>query len=394
MKSVHLSVTNDVLTDQRVNKMAQSLHRMGFRVFITGVRRSDSKPFDPDYARVNRLPMCFQKKFLFYAEYNIRLFFYLLFRRRDIYHSNDLDSLPANYLCARIRRKPLVYDAHEYFTGTAEVISRPPVHRVWKSLERFLLPRQDLMITVNQSMARLYREEYGVKPYVIRNLPRYKPPRGFIPADELSLPSHLDIILMQGTGINVDRGAEELLEAMRPEFGIRHALLLFIGSGDVVPKLKRMASTWDLGERVLFLDKMPPDELYEYTLHAKVGVSLDKDTNINHRYSLPNKLFDYIMAGVPQLCSSLPELVNIVKKYDTGLIAVNHEPAHIATCIQEMLSDKDRWKRWHTHSLEAARELCWEKEEKQVDAVYGRFISDSLPPSHLKVRAGNLPKRL
>ncbi len=367
---VHLAVTNDILTDQRVNKTARSLHRMGFRVYITGLRRADSKAFAPEYARVNRLPMCFQKRFLFYAEYNIRLFFYLLFRKRDIYHSNDLDTLPAVRLCAWLHRKPLVYDAHEYFTGTPELVSRPLVRNIWKRLERILLPGIKTMITVNESMARLYQEEYGLLPHVVRNLPDYKAPRGRIPSDELSLPPHLDIILMQGTGINPDRGAEELLLAMHPRYGIRNALLLFIGGGGVLEKLKQMAGHEKLGDRVCFLDKMPPEELHEYTLHAKVGLSIDKDSNINHRYSLPNKLFDYMMAGVPQLCSDLPEPASILRTYDTGLLIQSHDPAHIASRIREMLSNPEQWKKWHLNCLEAAKTLNWEKEEHQLRKAY------------------------
>lgn len=373
-KRVNLSVTNDVLTDQRVNRMARTLHDMGFEVHITGVRRKDSKPFNPPYATVKRIPLLFHKKFLFYAEFNLKLFFYLLFRKDHILVSNDLDTLPANHLAARLRRKPLVYDTHEYFTGTPEVVARPLVYRVWKSLERMLFPRQKLILTVNGSIASLYEKEYCKKLYVVRNVPLYKAPSGHIPADELSLPSHKDIIMLQGTGINIDRGAEELVMAMHPGYGIKHALLLIIGSGDVVPALKEMVKREKLEERVWFIDRIPPDELYEYTIHAKIGASLDKDTNINYRYSLPNKLFDYMMAGVPQLISNLPELESIVSKYDTGMMIKSHAPEDIAEAIKTMLSDRDRWKKWHNNSLEAAKTLCWENEEKVVQEVYRQFV--------------------
>ncbi len=374
MKKVHLSVTNDVFTDQRVNKMAQTLHAMGFEVYITGVRRKDSKAFSPLYARVKRISMMFHRKFMFYAEYNLKLFFYLLFKRFDLLVSNDLDTLLPNHLVAFFKRKPLVYDAHEYFTGTPEVVSRPLVQRFWKNLEKFLFPRQKTIITVNHSMATLYGNEYGKKLHVVRNFPRYKAPRGSIPADELSLPPDKDIILLQGSGINIDRGGEELVMAMRPEYGLKHVLLLIIGSGDVIPKLKSMAGKEGLNNRVWFLDKMSPEELHEYTIHAKIGASLDKGSNLNYRYSLPNKLFDYMMAGVPQLTTRLPEIEAIVTKYNTGMLIRNHDPAHIAQCIRDMLSDRDRWNTWHLNSLKAAKELCWENEEKIVRKIYDSYI--------------------
>ncbi len=377
MKKVHLSVTNDLYTDQRVLKMARTLHQMGFAVYLCGVRRNDSKPFSPDYAHIRRIPLIFHKKFLFYAEFNLKLFFQLLFRKYDVLVSNDLDTLLPNHLVSQIKRKPLVYDAHEYFTGTPEVVSRPFVWKVWKRLERWLFPRQRKIITVNDSIARLYKEEYGNTLHVVRNLPRYRKPEAAIPPEELSLTPHRRFILLQGTGINIDRGAEELVMAMRPEHGLKDVLLLIIGSGDVIPKLQEMVAHHQLKDRVWFLGKMAPEDLREYTKHAKIGVSLDKDTNVNYRYSLPNKIFDYMMAGVPQLVSRLPELEKIVSTYQTGMIADNHDPQHIADCIQEMLSDKERMKSWQQNALEAAKELCWEKEEQTIIEIYQEFLSDS-----------------
>ncbi len=373
-KRLILSVTNDVITDQRVGRMARTLHEMGFDVVIVGIRRNNSLPFTPVYAKVVRMPLFFQRSFLFYAEYNIRLFFLLLFKPCRLLVSNDLDTLPANQLVAWIRCKPLMFDAHEYYTGTPEVAGRPFVYRFWKALERFLLPRQKTLITVNDSLAALYRQEYGIKAHVIRNLPPYRPLQGAIPRDELSLPPHLDIVLLQGAGINIDRGAEELVMSMHPRYGIPAALLLIIGDGDVLPSLKEMVKQHGLANRVWFLQKMPYEQLCEYTRQASIGASLDKDTNLNYRYSLPNKLFDYIMAGTPQLVSDLPEPRRVIQKYDTGLIVQGHDPAQIADAIKRMLADRVRLKTWETNSLTAARELCWENEEKLLRPIYADFL--------------------
>lgn len=374
MKKVHLSVTNDLYTDQRINKMAQTLSVMGFQVNITGVMRPDSKVFSPPRVGARRMRLLFQKGFLFYAEYNIRLFFLLLSGHYDLYIANDLDTLLPNFLIARLKRTPLVYDSHEYFTGSPEIRDRPFVKWFWKTLEKKLVPRQKLMITVNTSIARLYEKEYGLKAYVVRNLPRYRHPTSRIPGDELSLPPHKDIVLLQGSGINMERGAEELLMAMHPRHGLTQVLLLIIGSGDVLPKLKEMANSAQLGDRVMFLDKMHPDLLHEYTSHASIGVSLDRGDSLNYRYSLPNKLFDYIMAGTPQLVSDLPEVASIVKKYQTGLVVKSHDPALIAASISDMLKDGERLRTWRQNALEAARELCWEKEEVIVKEVFERFL--------------------
>ncbi len=373
MKQAILTVTNDIHTDQRVNKAARTLNKLGYRVTIIGIKRRHSKPFAPSYASITRMPLLFHKNFLFYAEYNIRLFFVLLFSRFNLLVSNDLDTLPACHLAAFLKKKDLVYDSHEYFCGSPEIVSRPMVFRFWKKLEKLLFPKQKNIITVNQSIASLYEKEYSKQIAVIRNIPPYRSPGGCLPADELSLPPGKDIILLQGSGINVDRGAEELLQAMLPEYGLKNVLLVIIGSGDVLPKLKEMARRSAFSGRVQFFDRMSHDLLYEYTRYAKIGISLDKDTNLNYRYSLPNKLFDYIMAGTPQLASDLPEVASIIKKYNTGMLIQNHDPAHIAQSLQSMLDDPIRFKQWEDNCLEVAKELCWENEEQKLIDVYARF---------------------
>ncbi len=374
MKKIHLSVSNDLYTDQRVNRVSQTLHAMGFQVSLTGVMRPDSKAFNQPHASIRRLRLLFQSGFLFYAEYNLRLFFYLLTAKYQLLVANDLDTLLPNYLAARIKGIPLIYDSHEYFTGSPELRDRPIVKWFWKTLEKCLITRQKHMITVNDSIAALYEKEYGIKAVVVRNLPYFKKPVSRIPADELSLPPLKDFIILQGSGINMERGAEELLLAMHPRYGLKHVVLLIIGSGDVLPALKKMAAEEQLHDSVLFFDRMTSELLHEYTSHASIGISLDKGISLNYLYSLPNKLFDYIMAGTPQLVSDLPEVSAIVSKYNTGMVISSHEPADIAKAIADMLADKERLKNWGENCLVAARDLCWEKEESRLKEIFRDFL--------------------
>ncbi len=374
MKRVIFTVTNDVFTDQRVNKMAQTLKSMGFELVIAGVKRKDSPPFAPEWADIKRIPLIFHKGFLFYAEFNLKLFFYLLFAKADLLVANDLDTLLPAHLAAKIRRKPLVYDTHEYFTGSPEVAHRPLRRWLWKGLERLLFPRQKTIITVNQSIAQLYEKEFGKKLNVVRNMPRYRQPDQQITRKNLGLPEDKHLILLQGSGINVDRGTEELIMAMRPEHGIENALLLIIGSGNVIGQLKKQVNGENLGNRVWFLPKMPYEQLIQYTSLATIGVSLDKPDSLNYLFSLPNKLFDYIMAGTPVLVSDLPELRRIVDKYQVGMISKNHDPAHIAACIKLMLSDPEQLSQWKTNCLDVAKELNWENEEQVIWRIYAGFL--------------------
>lgn len=364
VKRVVISVVSDLVTDQRVHRTAMCLQEEGWDVFLIGRRKKDSLPLPDRGYTTRRFRLYFEKGPLFYFSYNLRLFFWLLFHRTDLLIANDLDTLPANYWISRIKACKLIYDSHEYFTGVPELQSRPKVRAVWKFLERRFLPKVDAMYTVNASIAGLYAQEYKIHPQVIRNVPvlSQSTSLGFS-RKEAGLPADKKILIFQGAGINIQRGAEEALEAMQYT---EQMLLLFIGGGDVIDKLKREAITLHLEDKVKFLPKMPMDRLAQFTRLADAGLTLDKDTNINYRYSLPNKLFDYIHAGIPVLSSDLPEISRIVKTYELGLLLDSHDPKRIAEKMKELFSDSSRLKQWRDNAARAARELNWEVEKKKL----------------------------
>jgi len=186
----------------------------------------------------------------------------------------------------------------------------------------------------------------------------------------LNLPMDKKIVLVQGAGINIDRGIEELLMAM--DFLVGYYLLI-IGSGDVVPLLKERAKS---RSDVSFIDKMPYDEMMCYTVHADVGVSLDKDTNINYRFSLPNKIFDYIQAGVPILASNVVEVKTIVEKYKLGAIIPSHEPLDIAKTIRTIVEEMNK-EDLLKNLKAAAAELNWESESGVLDRIYHPLINSN-----------------
>lgn len=369
-----VSVTNDLATDQRVLKVCDFLVRLGFKVTMIGVKRPNSISFRKNNFRTFRFRMLFQKGFMFYAEYNFKLFFYLLFKRSSLFVSNDLDTLVANYLVSRLRMKPLVYDSHEYFLGSTEIMDRPFVLKFWRAIERFIFPRLRHIFTVNHSIADLYEKDYGKRPQVVRNLPRrYEVPKG-ITRKTLGLPEDQKIVLMQGSGINVDRGAEELIHSMKIQYGLQNVQLYFIGGGGVWQQLIELTKELHLERKVHFLPKMPYHKMMQYTALSDIGVSLDKPVSLNYKYSLPNKLFDYLAAGTPVLASPMVEVKKIVEGYDVGLCIENHDPGHIAGKIKTMLEDREAYARWQSNALKVSKDLCWENEEKVLAVTYGKFL--------------------
>lgn len=370
MKKAIVSVINDLNTDQRVNKTCITLHQLGFEVILIGRTKGDSPPLPNRDYKMKRMNLLFEKGPLFYAEYNIRLFLLLLFRKADVLVSNDLDTLLPNFLIHKIKRIPIVYDSHEYFTETPEVIHRKFVKYVWEGIEKWIFPKLIDVITVSDSIAAAFKNKYRIDVKVVRNIPPKIHLTKVKSRKELGLPEKDKIILLQGSGINIQRGAEELIESMQFLEGVK---LLIIGGGDVIHLLKEMVENPEIKGKVIFKDRMTFDELAQFTRNADIGLSIDKDTNINYRFSLPNKLFDYIHAEIPVLASPLTEIKKILDKYQIGEMIESHDPKHIAEKINSMIRNEDGMREWKENTKFAAQELNWEKEEQILIEIYKKY---------------------
>ena len=171
MKRVIVSVTTDLIIDQRVHKVCLFLKKHGLDVVLVGRKRKNSLPLGERSYKTKRMFLLFDRGPLFYAEYNIRLFFFLLFKRIDILVSNDLDTLLANYLISKMKGAKLVYDSHEYYTELPELQERKFVRSIWKYIEASILPKITHCYTVSQSVAEAYHKEYGIRMGVVRNVP-------------------------------------------------------------------------------------------------------------------------------------------------------------------------------------------------------------------------------
>ena len=359
-KTAIVCVTNDLSTDQRVHKTCLTLRKCDYWTIEYGRLLPESLPLERNYFTI-RKKHWFRSGPLFYAEFNIRLFLYLMTAEVDLIFANDLDTLPAAYLASKLRKKRLIYDTHEYFTETPELVSRKRTQAIWKLFEDYLFPKLVSILTVNKSIAKLYSDKYNVKVHISRNIPLTFIPDHLKSRNELGLPSDKKILILQGTGINIERGAEEACLAMQY---LNNVILLIVGSGDVFPVLYKIIEEYSLSDKVIIKSKMPFAELRQYTINSDLGLAIDKDTNLNYHFSLPNKLFDYIHSEIPTLSSELVELRQIIDQYDIGYYIQSHDPKHIASVIQEILRDEKRFIKVKQNTIRAKKELCWEKEEK------------------------------
>jgi len=359
-KTVCVSVINDLVSDQRVYKTCHLLHEMGLEVHLIG----RVLPHSPDLPlwpwKSTRMRLFFEKGPAFYFWFQCRLFLKLLFHKKSVLYANDLDTLLPNFLVAKLKGVPLIFDSHELFCDVPELLHTPIKRSVWRFLERYLVPRVKHRITVNQSIADVFYSRYRVPFHVVRNIS--DKPENIVPVSksDLGFSPQTPLLILQGAGINVGRGAEELVLAMHH----LEAGLIIIGSGDVWQTIEKLVIHEHLQSKIRLIPRVSREKLFGYTQLASVGLSLDRPLALNYELSLPNKLFDYVQAGVPVLASNLKEVSTIVNTYGIGICIETITPDEIVRGVEWLLKAENQEK--HRVACEnAATQLNW-KHEKQV----------------------------
>jgi glycosyltransferase involved in cell wall biosynthesis len=364
MQRVYIAVINDIVTDQRLHRVAGLLVRHGAEVICFGRRLRDSPLSVNMGCRTRRYRMIFTRGPLFYVFFNARLFLAFLFVRRPaLFIANDLDTLPALFLCSRIRRVNLIYDSHELFTQVPELIHRKRVQKIWKWIESILVPKLKYAVTVSYPIAEIYRRLYGVRFKVVRNVPLMlvKPKERQVPGEYLGK----RLIIYQGA-LNMGRGLELMIGTMH---FLEKVVFIVVGKGDIEGELRELVKKEGLEGKVQFMGRLLPNQLIPLTSICDLGVSLEEDLGLNYRYSLPNKIFDYIQARIPVLCSALPEMARVIETYGVGVATGERDPEKLAAIIRYMLEERSSHT-WIDALDRAALELCWENESRAFTDLF------------------------
>jgi len=379
-EAVWVLVSNDLTHDQRVLKTCQTLRGLGFAPQLVGreMPSSVSPPVDfPSF----RLRLPFHSGALFYAALQLALVRYLWRRTKGTagIWANDLDTLLPAFVVARLRRLPLMYDSHELFTEAAGLTGRPLPRGVWLFVERLLVPRLRAMTTVNDAIADTFASRYpkgtAGRPLVVRNMPRGRRPEQEAPTRAPLVSAGLALTdgplgILQGAFLDADRGVKEAVEVLevRPRWQ-----LLVVGAGPEWDWAKQQVPRFS--GRLHVIPKQPYALLAGWTRSADWGFSLDKPVHGNYIMSLPNKLFDYIHAGLPVVASALPEVQKVVERHQVGALIRDHSPEAIATAVEQVL-DAPR-ETWLARCATAAEVLNWEAEEPVIREALHRsgFIS-------------------
>ena len=356
MKKILFAVTTDLNYDQRMQRICTSLANNGYDVLLVGREWGVSKPLLPRPYAQFRLKCFFQKGKFFYLEYNLRLFFYLLFKNADTFGAADLDAAIPIALKAKLAGKPFIFDAHEYFPEVPEVVVRPKIKKMWQAVEKFVIPKSDLRYTVTFSLAQIFEKNYGFPFGVVRNISVLKP---FVPVEK-----SVKYLLYQGA-VNAGRGLELLLEVM-PEI---EAELWICGQGEVLESLQNRAAELGITHKVKFLGYVLPADLETITRKAYIGINLLENLGLSYYYSLSNKFFDYLHAGIPQVVINFPEYEVLNQEFEVGL-TIPLEAEALKTALNSLLQNEKRYAELVKNCL-AAREIWnWQEEEKKLISLY------------------------
>lgn len=356
MKTVIVSVSNNLNTDQRVYKVCNTLYKNGYNILLIGRNYPKTTDLQLPY-KTKKLNLIFNKGILFYAEFNIRLLFVLLFLKKNILLANDMDTLLPNYLVSKIQRKKLVFDSHELFSEIPELATKKAKKKIWLGLENYLIPKLNNCYTVCNSIANYYKNKYNTQFKTIQNTPQYKTNT----KKELGFPSGKNIIIYQGA-LNIGRGLELMIDTMQY---LENYIFLIVGDGDIALALKTRVKNLKLESKIHFYGKVNPEELKTITPNAVLGISFEEDLGLNYRYTLPNKVFDYIQAEIPILVSNLPEMKEIAANYKVGQFIKDREPEKIAFQIKNLLQQN-----FSEALKKAKKELVWEKEAKKLLTLF------------------------
>ena len=363
-KHIVFTVTNDLNYDQRMIRICTSLVNAGYSVTLVGFKRKKSKPLNQQPYKQVRISIIAEQGKLLYADYWIKLFFYLLFKRFNAICAIDLDTIMPVYMVSVIRYKRRLYDAHELFTELKEVITKPREKKIWDWIERVTLPNFHCNYTVGDYCAKYFKEKYKKDYAVVRNATVLK---AYTSPDTQKEP----YILYQGW-VNEGRCFEDLIPAMK---NVKLPLII-CGEGNFFERAKHLALEHGLEGKVIFKGFVPPNELKEYTQHAKIGITLFHAVSKSNEYSLANRYFDYMHNAVPQLCMNFPEYRDFNAQFEIATLLDHPTNSDaISAALNKLIDDEVYYNKLKANCMLAREQYNWQNEEKKLLKIYENIFS-------------------
>lgn len=302
---------------------------------------------------------------MFYALINISIFLKLLFRKYDVICAIDLDTILPCYFISKIRRKKLIFDAHEYFTEVPELHGRKSVRKVWQKIADFTLPKIAYNYTVGKQLGEIFSEQYGQPYETIMNIGELRKSPNL--TRDIKMPSRKKLVYLGA--LNSGRGIELAIEAVAemPDLD-----LLLIGSGDLDTSLMQKVKELGIEQQVEFLGFVSPDELSKHLSEAWVALNLLEPKSKSYYYSLANKFFDYMHCEIPSINMNFPEYRAILDKYAFGLTVEEYSVLALKEGIGQYF-DNDLYQKTKEICVQAKGEYNWSKEQEKLLRFYKKM---------------------
>ncbi len=362
-KKIVFAANSDLGFDQRMQRICRSLHLADFDVFILGRTFHNSKPLEAEMYKRERISLRFQKGKLAYIELNIRIFLFFLRKDFDAICSVDLDTLPACWLLSVWKGKKLAHDAHEYMEEVPEVYNRPLTKWIWNLIARAFLPDAGLKYTVSKGLQSEFIARYGQHFYLVRNMAE-KP----VLDDEI-LPKEKDSGFWVFLGaVNQGRGLEEFLEILPAT----NRKLVILGEGDKLEEIKNLAAKNNISHLVEFKGRVSPAMAQHIMKNAWAGINLLRDEGLSYRYSLANKFFDYVHAGIPQICIAFPEYQEMMKVFEVGILTSLKSDSILAAT--HLVSQPQYQEKYRAEARKAQEIWNWESESEKLVGLWEGFL--------------------
>ena len=328
----------------------------------------------PDFEQIKtgdiRVTKLVKNKFslLFYIKFSLILFLQLLKTKADIYFASDFYALPFCSIVAKLKRRKVFYDSREVYTGLPALNNKPIVKKLFKQIEGLFIKRCDYIVTTGELDSRFIEDLYNLPEIdVLRNLPL--PVEKLNPVDFKSKFENYNggkILLYQGIVV-LGRGIETYFKVLEK---YENSYLVILGGGEDLEYYKNLASESGIIDRIYFAGKVPQTELLNYTAGADVGLSLIDNISQNNLYALPNKLFEYLMAEIPVIASDLPQMKEVVEKYEVGAVLPEGNEDEIIKLLKFWDENPAEYEKLKYKCKPASEVLNWNNE---FEKIYDKF---------------------
>lgn len=359
-KTAIITFLGNAYHDSRVVNLIDSLSQINIDTTTISFDWK-TKDFNTQLGRTSVYKLDKSKSSLVYYSNFIFILIRELFKKKtDIYFAEDIYTLPFVYFFAKLNKAKVFYNSREIYAHLAGLRNKSFVQKIIAKIESGFIRKVDTVLVTGEMDADFLKESYGINNlFVLRNLPKYKTDFSIVDLrGKFNIPENNKIILYQGV-ILEGRGILKVIDLITE---IDNVHFVIVGEGEFRQKFENYVNILDYNDRIHFIGAVNHSELLNYTAGADLGLALIENISISYYYALPNKLFEYIMAGVPVLASNLPQMKKVIDEHKVGKYVNMDDDNEIKDTLKNLLGDLTQLKEFKSNCRRAAKILNWENE--------------------------------